>query len=294
MTQPHHPISASRVISILALATVLGTWIGYSISMRFPNKYLGTALIENPAYAAHPPKLSRLRGEMIAREYDFPGRWDTSLEQAGAEVIEAVELKPQPQGLLVSVITEDPSTSRRIALSIGRDLGTPDHEAALTAKWGSLTDITEAEAEDLLNIIQLEYLLNDQSDEAGYASYPMVLQEAAKGNEEAAAFARGEDFQRRQAMLQDLTRKIGFDLPPGTSLFTAYNPGTIGPLTDKPITSIGQLARQYARFGGFSMGGLVVFALLRWKPGFLRPERPEPPAPPTAPDSGTPAHDDPW
>lgn len=298
MTSPRHPLSASRIILVLALTTLLGSLLGLVVAIRLPKKYLGSALIENPAYAGHPPRLSKLRGEMIAREYDFQHRWNTGLEQAGAKVVEVAELKPQPQGLLVSVITDDPKTSHSIALSVARDLGTPQHEAALAAKWKSLTDITEAEAENLFDISQLEYLLNDQSVEAGFPSYAMVVREATEGNEQAAKFARGEDFERRHTMLQSLARKIGFDLPPGSSIITAYNRGKVSPISTEPMFNGSQLAIYVGRFGGLAIGGLMVLALLRWKPGSLRPEPPEAPALTTASATGQSAvpepNDDPW
>jgi hypothetical protein len=277
--------------------TVLGTafacsFVAIGIAVNLPKKYQASALIANPAHVSHPPRMSKLRGEMIAQEHDFEIRWQTSLEQAGARVIEATELKPNPEGLLVSVISADPKESHGIAASVARDLGTPQHEAALAAKWKSFTGITKAEVQDLTDISQLEYLLNDQSTEAGFASYAMVFQQAAEGDEKAIAFIRGEDFERRHAMLQDVAKKLGFNLRPGDSLITAYNPGKISAIPG-PMTGTIELIKYLGRFGGLAAGGLLVAALLRWKPDFLRPEPPVVEARATG-SAAHDTHDDPW
>lgn len=277
--------------------TVLGTafvcsFLAIVIAVYLPKRHLASALIENPAYASHPPRLSKLRGEMIARDHDFNLRWQMTLEQAGAKVVEITRLKPQPEGLLVSVISEEPKDSRSIAIAVFRDLGTPQHEAALAAKWPSFTAVTAAEANDLTDICQLEYLLNDQSTEAGFTSYAAVVQQAAEGEEKAIAFVSSEDFDRRHAMMRDLARKVGFDLRPGDSLISAYNSGTIGDFP-RHINGTSELIKYIGRIGGLAAGILLVCALLRWKPDFLRPESPVVPAPPS--ESATRAsNDDPW
>jgi hypothetical protein len=280
---------------------VLGTaflcsFIAIAVAVEFPKKYQAWALIENPAHAGHGPRLSTLRSQMIAHEHDLEIRWQMSREQAAARVVESTELKPQPEGLLVTVTTMDGKDSHRIARSVAESLGTPQHEAALTAKWPSLSGITKDEAKDLIDMSQLEYLLHDQSTEAGFESYAMVLQQAAGGDEQASAFIRGEDFERRHAMLQDLTRKLGFDLRPGESLLTAYNPGKVGPIPSVPMTGTIELIKLVGRLGGLAIGGLLVAVLLRWKPEFLRPPPRELPPPPAWSASATPpkSNDDPW
>jgi hypothetical protein len=175
---------------------------------------------------------------------------------------------------------------------VAGDLGSPQHEKALAAKWQGFGDITTADTKDLSDQSKIEELLQDQAHQAGFDSYAMVLNEAAKGNDKVSALSHSEDFSRRWSGLQDITKKLGFDLPPGRSILSSNNSVQLEPLGEPQMPKFAKLAVPIGRISGLVFGGLSVLALLRWKPEFLRPVPPVPVAKP-ATGSSTP-NDDPW
>jgi len=296
VTPPRHPISVIRVVLIVAATTVLGIAIGTSLALHQRKIYQGWALIENPGYASHPAHLTKLRAEMVTRDLDLENRWATTFEAAAAIVSSSVELMRAPEGLLVSATVDDPKDAQLIARSVANTLAAPDTEAFLAAKWNGIADVGEAEAKDIATIYQLEDLLNDQAVNAGFTGYTAVLREAAKGEGKAAALAGDEDFARRRSMLESLSRKIGFPQPPGEPILTPHHIIRVGSISTMPKSNPGQLTLQIGRIGGMAVGGLLVLALLRWKPGFMRPEpRIEPARSTPPPQPGPPRiNDDPW
>jgi hypothetical protein len=296
VTPPQHPISGPRVALTVIASTVIGSILGVCVAVNAPKTNPATAVILNPAYSTHSPGLTRLRAELTASDLGLANRWGTTLEQAANKVADCVELKSAPGGLKVSAILPSYGDARGIARTVATDLGTPQHEAALAAKWKKVSDITPGEAKDLGDLTQIEYLLHDQARGEGFESYAIVLKEAAEGNEKAAALTRTEDFSRRLSGQQELTKKLGFDLPPGTSILSSANPVEMGEI-EVIVPPYAKLAVPVGRFGGMALGGLLVLALLRWKPGFLRPA-PRVPAPAPAwasTRSASPeSNDEPW
>lgn len=110
MTPPQNPVSIKRAVLIVAVTTVLGIVIGTHLALKQRRLYRGWALIENPSYAAHPERLTKLRAEIVAWDLDLENRWATTFEAAVANVSSSVKLKPAPDGLLVSAMSEDPRT----------------------------------------------------------------------------------------------------------------------------------------------------------------------------------------
>jgi hypothetical protein len=297
VTSSQHPVSILRVVLTVLVTTVLGSFIGVYVGIRAPKTYPASALILNPGHASYPPAITRLRAEITAYDLGLQHSWGTTLEQAANQVADAVELKTVPGGMKVSVILPDPGDGIRVVRKVSKDLGTPQHEAALAAKWKKISDITAEEENALGDLSQIDFLLHDQAREEGFESYAMVLKEAEKGNEKAVTLMRNEDFSRRLSGQQELTKKLGFNLPLGTSLFNPDNPVELGPIGEVEVPKYAKLAVPLGRFGGMAFGGLLVLALLRWKPDLLRPA-PRGPAPTPAwakPPSVAPeANDDPW
>jgi hypothetical protein len=287
-----------RVVLTILCMTAIGSGIGVFFGIRAPKVYPASALILNPGHASHPPRITGFRAEMVVYDLDLQNRWGTTLEQAASKVVDAVELKPTPEGLSVIVISPNYKDAPYIARTVARDLGTPEHEAALAAKWMKFGDITPAEAKDLSDQSKIEALLQDQARNAGFDSYAMVLSEAAKGNEKAFALSQNEDFSRRWSGLQNITKKLGFDLRPGMSILSSNNPVQWEPISEVQVSKAGKLAVPIGRIGGAAVGGLLVLALLRWKPNFLRPAPravPTPAATPASLQSIAPeTNDDPW
>jgi len=279
----------------VVITGVLGSAIGVYAAMKAPKVYPVHALILSQDHAKQPSRITRLRAELVASDLDLEHRWGVPFEQAANEVAESVTLKPTPEGLSVNVVTSDYKDSRSIARAIAEELRTPEHEAALAAKWKGIRDITLTDQGAIADVVQLEELLTDQAITAGFDSYSMVIKEAAKGDENAAALTRGEDFTRRQTMMQDLTKKLGFNLPPGVPVLASDNPVQAGPFGIEQASEDSKRTVEIGRMGGLLAGGLLVWALLRWKPAFLRPVPRTELTPVPSAGSGTPApNDDPW
>ena len=296
MTPPQHPISIPRTLLTVFISAVIGSIIGIYVGVKAPKTYPASAVILNPGYASHPPVITRFRAGLTAYDLDLPHRWGMSLEQAANKVADVVELKSAPEGLKVSVILPEYGDANRIVRSVSNDLGTPGHEAALAAKWKKFSDITPEEAKDLDDLAKIESLLHDQAHDEGFGNYAMVLEETARGNEKAAAMVRTEDFSRRLSRQQELTRKLGFDPPPGTSILSSGNAVESGPI-EVEVPKYATLAVPVGRFGGLAIGGLLVLASLRWKPALLRPAPRGPASAPAwaKPPSAAPEkNDDPW
>lgn len=287
-----------RVVLIVACTTVLGTVIGLMIAVRTPPKYQCRAKIEHPDFAAHPPALSPLRVDLVTRELDLENRWATTFDQATATISSAVVLKPDPQGLVIVVTLPDAKEARLIARTLAEGLGTPAYEKTLATKWPRLGDVNEADRNDLDSLSRLEWLLADQAQAAGFPSYGAALRKASEGDANAVELVQGEDFSRRWAMLQEISRKIGLHDSTGAVLLPPDAKVEIEPIPAEPTAKTGRIILETSRFGGLAVGGLLVLALMRWKPDFLRPEPPAGHLPATNPPAARPAvpdsNDDPW
>jgi hypothetical protein len=282
-----------RLGLIVACTTVLGTIVGLVLAIRTPSSYQGWARIRHPDHAAHPPVISPLRADLVTRELDLENRWATPFDQAAATVSSATALKPEPLGVVIVVTLPDPKDAQRVARAIAEQLGTPAHEAALASQWPRLGTLGEAGRNDLATLSQLESLLTDQARAAGFPGHGAVLKQAAAGDAKAAELARQEDFSRRWTMVRGLAAKIGFPDPEGSALARAAATIEIGPIAHMPSGQAGKTVLEAGRFGGLAVGGLIVLALMRWKPDFMRPVRTGPERPPSA-RPVAPEPDDPW
>lgn len=179
-----------------------------------------------------------------------------------------------------------------IARDVADALASPETEASLASKWNGVADLSKVE--DIATVYQLEKLLNEQAVEAGFTGYSAVRKGAAKNDEKAVSLAGSEDFSRRWSMLESVVPKLGFPQRPGEPILIPQHLIQVGPISTRPDSNVLEMTIWIGRFGGLMIGGILVLALLRWKPGFMRPAPREPDPFPARATAKPKANNDPW
>ena len=289
-TPPKNPLSVLRVCFVLGAGWIIGTIAGMVVSFNRPAEYLTSAFVSSPAHAGHAERLTPLRTEMTSRILDLENRWNTTFQQAAANVARTVSLKPSGDGVEIVVITPDPKDSQMIAETVAAYLDTPEREKEMAVKTPHVQPYSEAEIAELGDLLRLEEFLDEQAAKESFENYFAVLKEADAGNHKAVELKQDEDFSRRWNAVEKMSKEIGYYNPPGEP-FRAPNVALRSTgLSLAPLNSVDALMNR-SRLAGLAAAGLVLAALFRWKSGFLHPS---PPRPPAKPRKRVVNEDDPW
>lgn len=271
---------------------LLGLAIAILLLMTYVSKdYRATAFIRSPEHAGHAAKITDLRARIIVRELDLANRWNTSFEDAVAQVLQAVELKDADKGVEIDVVFRSVHEARAIARWLALYLDTPAHEREMAAK-GIVVDDTFASAEvgDYGDVATLEDMLHQQAAEAGFDSFTDVIEKAAQGDEKASTLMKSEDFSRRLVKLQEISVRAGLHNPPGEAWHAPNSQARLGAVTEASAPIKRWLAG--CSWGGCALAGLLILALKGRPSSFLRPvPRPQPPPPAPRPPI---ENDSPW
>lgn len=290
---PPNPLSALRIVGILFIGMLLGTLVGGAIVYRMPKIYAVQARIEGAEHSGHGPEITHLRAELVTRDYDFENKWATSFEGAADKIQKSVHLTPDKDGVTIEVRTIDPRDARDIARGIALSLDTPVREKEMAAKELRVDRGQEEEGARRSDIVNLQELLEDQAVTAGFQGTWGELLLGPGDDAVLIELAKNEDFARRLTMIKQLIVETGYYAPPGEPIHPPNEHVTVGELPQVPVSP--NVVRWMLGFRslGILLAGLLILALMRWKPATLRPE-PRAPLPAQPKERMVGGNNDPW
>ncbi len=268
-----NPVSMLRIAGLLVIGGLLGTLIGGAIIYRMPKIYAALARIEGTEHSGHAKEITRLRAEMALRTGTFEKRWAPSFDAAAEKIQKAVRLKPDKDGVTIEVRSTDPADARHVARELALYLDTPVREKEMAAKGLHVGPQSREDSSKGADIINLQDLLEEQAVAAGFKGTWGQLLLGPGEDPVLTGLAKDEDFARRFAMVKQLIVEAGCYAPPGETLRPPNEHAKLGDFPTMPVSPNVVLWMNGFRLLGLLLAGLLILALLRWKPAMLRPER---------------------